>query len=181
MRLCDRYEYNPDNKTFPLIYRKDSGYFGRAGYKCSNHGRSARLKFFGKAIAMSRAVWEYFNGKIPKNMHVDHIDGDNSNNLIENLQLLSNSKNKQKGAPRNYRNNVSGMTGVLWDSKLSKWKVSFRWEKTLYYFGVFESLTEAKKVCQEQRQKICIGSTRPAAVDASKGLVQKWVNEGKEV
>lgn len=34
-------------------------------------------------------VWEYYNGLVPEGYHIHHIDGDKSNNTIENLQLLS--------------------------------------------------------------------------------------------
>lgn len=34
-------------------------------------------------------VWEYYNGLVPNGYHIHHIDGDKSNNTIENLQLLS--------------------------------------------------------------------------------------------
>lgn len=41
---------------------------------------------------MHVVVWEHHNGKIPKGFHVHHIDGDKSNNVIENLKLLSMSE-----------------------------------------------------------------------------------------
>lgn len=34
-------------------------------------------------------VWEYYNGLVPEGYHIHHIDGNKSNNTIENLQLLS--------------------------------------------------------------------------------------------
>lgn len=34
-------------------------------------------------------VWEHYNGLVPNGYHIHHIDGDKSNNTIENLQLLS--------------------------------------------------------------------------------------------
>lgn len=34
---------------------------------------------------LHRTVWEYYNGPVPKGCHVHHIDGDRSNNNIENL------------------------------------------------------------------------------------------------
>lgn len=37
---------------------------------------------------LHRYIWEYHNGPIPKGSHIHHIDGDKSNNVIENLMLL---------------------------------------------------------------------------------------------
>ena len=34
-------------------------------------------------------VWEQHNGPIPEGYQIHHIDGDKSNNSIENLQLVS--------------------------------------------------------------------------------------------
>lgn len=34
------------------------------------------------------AVWKYHNGDIPKGYHVHHLDGDRTNNQIENLFLI---------------------------------------------------------------------------------------------
>ena len=38
---------------------------------------------------MHRYVWEFYNGKIPNGCEIHHIDGDHSNNTIENLQCLT--------------------------------------------------------------------------------------------
>lgn len=38
---------------------------------------------------LHRAVWEFYNGAIPKGLEVHHIDHDKQNNVIENLELLS--------------------------------------------------------------------------------------------
>lgn len=39
-----------------------------------------------------RAVWEFHNGTIPVGHDIHHVDGDKSNNSINNLQLISKSK-----------------------------------------------------------------------------------------
>lgn len=49
-----------------------------------------------KTYLLHRLVWEYFNGKIPSGMQVDHIDGNVNNNSIYNLQLLTQKQNIRK-------------------------------------------------------------------------------------
>lgn len=62
-------------------YKKGSGYYQSAPTdKRLREGVERRLH---------RAVWVYHNGKIPKGMHVHHIDGNKDNNDISNLTLLS--------------------------------------------------------------------------------------------
>lgn len=45
-----------------------------------------------KGRRLHRTVWEYHNGDIPKGYHVHHIDGDRSNNQIDNLVLMLGSE-----------------------------------------------------------------------------------------
>lgn len=47
-----------------------------------------------------RVIWELFNGPIPDGLQVDHIDRDPSNNILENLRLVTasgNQMNKGRG------------------------------------------------------------------------------------
>jgi hypothetical protein len=47
----------------------------------SKHWRSTRRQ--------ARVIWQRVNGQIPKGFHIHHIDGDHTNNAIENLQCIS--------------------------------------------------------------------------------------------
>lgn len=93
-----------------------------AGY--SDNGKNAKtpyipIRYMGKVYLSHRIVWEMHNGSIPKGMQIDHIDGNGSNNKIENLRIVTgaeNLKNKSK-----YRNNKSGVVGVSWDKASQKW------------------------------------------------------------
>jgi len=51
----------------------------------------------GKLQYVHRLVYETFVDKIPEGIDVDHIDGDTSNNNLDNLQLLTPRDNKVKG------------------------------------------------------------------------------------
>ena len=52
-------------------------------YLCSTENETKARK------RMHVYVWEYFYGSVPEGYHIHHIDGDKSNNAIQNLQLLS--------------------------------------------------------------------------------------------
>lgn len=47
-------------------------------------------------VLVHRLMWKTFVGEIPKNMSIDHIDNDLTNNVLSNLQLMSHSDNMKK-------------------------------------------------------------------------------------
>jgi len=50
----------------------------------------------GKLHYVHRLVWENFRGEIPEGKEMDHIDGDTSNNSLDNLQLITRRRNVHK-------------------------------------------------------------------------------------
>lgn len=65
-----------------------------------------------------RIIWEIVYGPIPKDMIIDHIDGDGFNNKLENLRLVTPSQNA-----RNRKGHREGKVMGLWqDPKTKKWR-----------------------------------------------------------
>jgi len=48
-----------------------------------------------KTRSLHRDVWKFYNGDIPLGMFVHHIDGDKSNNEIDNLALMHSSEHSK--------------------------------------------------------------------------------------
>lgn len=69
-----------------------------------------RVYFKGKDHAVHRVIWEMINGKIPKDLCIDHIDGDGLNNKIQNLRLATRGQNAKNRKIN--KNNLSGYKGV---------------------------------------------------------------------
>ena len=61
--------------------------------KSGNYYRFNASYGLNKKFLVHRVVWEAFNGDIPENMIIDHIDGNGQNNALNNLQLITQSEN----------------------------------------------------------------------------------------
>ena len=61
-----------------------------------NHNGYVRVGINGKLNSAHRIIWEMFHGKIPKGLHIDHINGVKDDNRIENLQLVTGKQNNQR-------------------------------------------------------------------------------------
>ena len=76
-------------------------------------------------------VHEYF----PKT--VDHINGDKTDNRIENLRAATYSEN-QCNVPL-ASNNVSGHKGVTFYKRINKWRAQIAFRKVVKHLGYFET------------------------------------------
>ena len=56
-----------------------------------------------KSTQLHRAVWEYYNGKIPKGYQIHHKDHNIDNNNIENLECLSAREHLSKHSKENWK------------------------------------------------------------------------------
>lgn len=83
-----------------------------------------------------RVAWLLHYGEWPAGV-VDHIDGDPSNNKIENLRIVTQQQNVWNSKKR--YNNTSGTTGVLWRKKERKWYASLRVSGQTISLGFFDN------------------------------------------
>ena len=70
-----------------------------------------------KQERVHRFIWEYFNGKIPIDKMIDHIDGDKTNNCLTNLRLASAKQNIDYA--RSMRGNWNNVGQSVYNSKIT--------------------------------------------------------------
>ena len=97
------------------------------------------VKVNGRLYRAHRLVWEIVRGECPA--EIDHIDGNRSNNRIENLRSVDRSGNNQNRGVQS--NNTSGMTGVSFDKERGKWSANIQILGKKRQLGRFSTADEA--------------------------------------
>jgi len=91
-----------------------------------------------------RLIWTMFNGDIPLDKCIDHINRNKSDNRLENLRIVSNRENALN-KPNRLSN--TGIYGVSKDRVY--YKVSFTIDKKSVHVGNFKDLSLAKQKADE--------------------------------
>lgn len=102
-------------------------------------------------VKAHRVVWAMCRGDWPHGV-IDHINGDKTDNRIENLRdtnHIINGRNAKKS-----KANTSGHTGISWCSQQSKWKVQLRDSGAKVTIGRFQELAEAVAARDEAYRRI---------------------------
>lgn len=109
-----------------------AGTIGGHGYRYINIDNQKYLEH--------RLVWLYHKGVWPKNQ-IDHIDGDRTNNRIENLRETDQSGNNKNQSLR--KDNRVGYRGVSWYKQTKRWIVKIGDKNNRHHLGYFDDLHEA--------------------------------------
>lgn len=153
-RLHELFEY----KNGCLFYKNDLyDSLGRAtaikkGFKAGSlHPLGYRkLRVDGIIYMEHRIIWVMFNKESPE-LDIDHINNDRSDNRIENLRVVSRSKNMMNASLR--KDNTSGVKGVTWNNRDKRWTATIMVNKSKKCLGNYVDLELAELVVQEARLK----------------------------
>lgn len=110
------------------------------------------VKIDKKRHLVHRVVFAMANGYLPE--QVDHINGVRDDNRPTNLRAATYLQNNQNRRAR--KDSSSGVKGVCWNSRASKWEARVRANGKNNYLGLFCDVAEAKKVVcafREQHHK----------------------------
>lgn len=133
------------------LFRKVSRRSYKSGDLVGNIEASGyvRTTLNGKRYSIHRIVYLMQHGYMPK--EIDHINGNKSDNRIENLREVSRSENNvNRGS---FKQNKSGYKNVSWHKLESKWQVQLKINKKAKHFGYFDDLELADLVATEARDK----------------------------
>lgn len=90
-----------------------------------------------------RVAWFLYYGELPKNF-IDHVDGNKTNNKIENLRDVTHLQNIH---------NIHGFKGYSWNEKLKKYGANITVNGKKYRLGHYKTEQEAHEAYLKGKQK----------------------------
>jgi hypothetical protein len=138
--LSRMFSYN--NET-GIIINKENG--KPVGTKLK-HSASIHLTIWvkGRMLYAHRIAWLLHNHSWPEGF-IDHIDGDGTNNKINNLRVVSIRGNGQNR--KSHR--AGGLPGATFKKAIGLWVSQVQWQGRKYVLGKYKSESEASRVYLE--------------------------------
>ena len=145
----ERYEISNTGKVKPKSSPPEGCY-----YKCINHGYEiVSLYIDGKRFKkhVHRLLAEAFIEGYEEKLVVSHIDGNKTNNVVSNLQLMY-----RNGKPFiKYDNGCKGDEYIKYYPKSNRWRVQIEINKDdIHCLGFFKTLEEAKSARDKRLEEI---------------------------
>lgn len=141
LRAC--FDYDPE--TGILTWRKRSDVSAQVNARCVGKSAGSRVPYNliqikGIQYRAHRLIWGYVFGSIPKDMEIDHIDGDTQNNRLSNLRLASSGQNKH-----NSRKSRRGKLpkGVYVAHKTKRFAARIQVNRKRIHLGAYDTPEEA--------------------------------------
>jgi hypothetical protein len=142
------FEYQPDGRLLRKVTTnpraKAHTYSG-----CINGAGYLRTRVSGTLYQNHRLIWFMFHGTWPE--MVDHINGNRTDNRIENLRPCNQSQNMQNMASR--VDSKTGVKGVGWREDKQKYRARIVVNGKERCLGHFVTLDEARSAVQAARTK----------------------------
>ena len=101
-------------------------------------------------LAAHTLVWLIAYGEMPV-YDIDHIDGNRSNNKIDNLRAVTKALNCRNA--KMLKSNTSGVTGVTLDKSTGKWRARTKVDKVMHSLGSFDDIRNAENAIKLFRAK----------------------------
>jgi HNH endonuclease len=124
-------------------------YANKEAFTCVGNNGYLQGRVFNMLFLAHRVVWALSYNAWPV-QHIDHIDGNKTNNSISNLREvddLENAKNQKR-----HIDNKSGVTGVCIDGRSGKWLAFISGSGRRKHIGLFinfDEAVEARKIAEK--------------------------------
>lgn len=148
-KLKEKLWYDPDSGTFTWKVKSgrqsagsQAGSLWPSGYVGVRVGQ--------KTYLAHRLAWAFVNDEWPTT-DVDHVNRIPADNRISNLRLATRSQNMANCGLRS--TNKSGVKGVYWSKRKSRWIARVQKDGKHGWVGSFEELEDAEKAVREAYER----------------------------
>jgi hypothetical protein len=138
-----------------FVYDPDSGLLhrvnGRKAFVTQDTHGYLQGRVAGVLVLAHRAAWALHHGEWP-NGQIDHINGNRTDNRIDNLRVVSATENARNATLR--ADNRSGVPGVGWHSRYKKWTARIGVQgrqKTIGYYATLAEAAAARRVAETEQ------------------------------
>ncbi len=134
-RLRDSFKYEPE--TGALYKKRRDGSYSECGVLT---GKYLRVSIDRKRYLCHRLIWILVYGEWPENC-IDHIDGNGTNNRIDNLRDVTYAVNQRNTSMK--KTNTSGHVGVYYRKDKASWLASIKMNGKTIPLGLFKNKINA--------------------------------------
>ena len=114
------------------------------GYKQVYCYKSGKLE---RTYLVHRLVWMAFKGEIPEGLEIDHIDGNRSNNRLDNLRVVTHQHNML---------NMTKVKGYSYFKEKDIWIARIFYNGKNHHIGCYKTEEAAAKAYKEEKAKVHI-------------------------
>lgn len=147
-RLKELLHYDPETGAF--VWKVNRGPLKAGAPAGTLNNGYIRIRVDKKLDYAHRLAWLYMTGESPE-QHIDHRDGNRTNNKWVNLRLATLSENNRNVGLQ--RNNTSGAKGVTRNGKHG-WMAQVVHNRQHHYLGTFRSVAEAATAALRARNAL---------------------------
>ena len=137
--LLSIFDYKDGNLYWKKRNQKQAG--------CSSGENYRRITLKNKTYREHRLIFLMHHGYLPE--FIDHIDGNKSNNLIENLREATHQQN-QWNRPVS-KNSKTKIKGVCFHKASNRWIAQCSLNSKVNYLGIYITIEEAQKAVENFR------------------------------
>ena len=139
--------YDPETGDFTWIKTQGTSKTGKIAGSLHGNGYII-ISFNSNGYRTHRLAWLFTHGKWPNNF-IDHVDGNRSNNKINNLRDVTDQENKFNIKKVNAK---SGYRGA-YKTKCGKWEAKISLNGKLIHLGTFDTSELANEAYQAAKLK----------------------------
>jgi len=148
-----------DQRTVKELFEYEDGrlYWKKSGHGIQKNKPAGSMSKTGYSIVhinfkqyrQHRIIFLMFYGFMPN--QIDHIDGNKSNNKIENLRECTHQQNQINKSRT--KSNTSGYKNVFLNKRINRWGVRLKSNGKIIYGGHYKTIEEANQKAIHLREK----------------------------